>query len=634
MIKRFIIKTVIIFFAAWIAADSLGRAYSQSINSKELKEKPFESALTGNNRKKAEDAAKKGFEYLAKGLIGDARNYFLKAIKIDESYYKPYLELGLLYRWEEIDFLSIPYLEKAGELLHLSLERRDYGNYGAMIADQRRAVRLLAGAYLSENRKKEAKKLLEKLVTETRNPSDFGQLAWLLFKENNLDESEKVAKKGVKISSANLPSRNTLAVVESHRRNFREAMKHYNALSFQDQMSSVVLNNSGETQLALFNYKEAEGRFLQALYKFKRHDTALTHINLANIYLNSLHISRAIDILKGYTGSRDWGFYVLARVRALYMKGDLKGAKILLDEAGRLRQTYGHIGWGITNFDFFYSYWSSRIYDALAIGIKNSESLSVINDARLFFLELRYSFLAWWYKGKAKRVVAGSNKMQEDFFIHASDSIYNYSDLGIFLADFPYKEMEDRLLKLMSSDKRAEAEVFYLSWLAELEWQNNNRIYGYIYMYRALEKIDKNKFPLLYLSLLRQKSIFGRDKIAGLNLFAVLPSYAFFSEIKLPARLSVYENSGKDRPALDNKRSRVILGQSGFFRNAKEDEYALEIIVRKNRENGYRVRVINQIFDREKEYTMTIESGNLDRSLRAVIYRIALEVYSLKLPRF
>jgi hypothetical protein len=221
--------------------------------------------------------------------------------------------------------------------------------------------------------------------------------------------------------------------------------------------------------------------------------------------------------------------------------------------------------------------------------------------------------------------------------------------MDTLLAQFPYLAMKKKLLHLLETDSRQEAAPFYLAWLANLEWENGNKVYGNIYHYRSLEKMDREKYPLLYLSLLRQKASFAGDMNAGLMIYSILPAYAFYAGIRLPVELSLDSKVGqKSELLLKMQRvwqeynagiSRGII--SPFFYKAGNEEQAFKIFINLKEESHtqknsttFRINIEDEIFDRKLDYEMILPGTDEKRLVQAILYRIGLELFGIKFPDF
>ncbi len=579
------------------------------------------ASLQSNPSKTLENA----YRTLEKGDYGQARLLFQEVMAQSPELYQPYLELGFIYHIEELNSIAIPYLQKSLKLLQKSLtpaqEKRE--------KDLLKVKRVLASAFFDEKRVSDAEAILQKLIKKFHHSEDISQLAWIRFKTGKPEQAMELTKQALKYNPKSFQALNTYAILLGHEGKFEDSLREYLYMQKLFSDHPVILNNLAETYTALFSYEKAEQYFIKALYQFHPSETALVGINLANIYMDMLQPELARQILKRYQGTRDFGFYLLSLSRSYYLEGKLGHALALLEESFEIRQILSHIGWDDTDFQLMRNHLAHLIYDAYSQFYLTQSGANFGEDLLFSFRGFSYRLRSWWAKSQVLRLIASNQKLQRNFFVHASDSVYFYSELWRYWRSFPQKAARELLHKLLATDQRAQASSFYHSWMADLEYGQRNRGKAAIQLSKALSRLDSQKFPNLYLNILWQKYSYTSDDAQAQEIWKLSPAYAFYAGLRIP--ITMKQQATKKMVLIPE------IPKQPFFRKPRnqEDHLVLEFTHIKDAKGEATVRITVQgdLLQNQSHYEFKVASSSKKREIGQALTQLGQHLLRLSFAK-
>ena len=538
---------------------------------------------SGNSPLQEEPA--KGFDQLieeAQDLMKerrpiDARAKLQKALLINPDDYQPHMLLGQYYLFDVGHFtLAYRYLLTAETLFSKKHGSDRNGTLDPLYSKEHAMLLyLLAEAELNLDRYQNSLESLERFGKLYWTDWLPGTKAWVLMKLKRLDEAVRVAQAGLLQGADSRRTYNILGILLSVQGNrelslqaFAKAIAAESGLGGLGQVATP-LNNAGEVYRELFQDNMAEAAWLRATKLPDGCDHILPSLNLASLYIDELRLFQAERVLQDFeacyaaqsvrSDTEHRALIALARGRIAMRMGDIDKAIDLLSHALNREQWFGKIGTNENDVRF-----AATITMAQALSAKASTLDDTVRDsftASLQDVAQRQTFMAqsWWYYRQARKIGLEELDDLEDLFIRNTDTMVEYPTLGNFLATYPARSLNKRLERITKEDERTQADVFYLLYQGEKQFEEGN----YSKAESTLKKVLGQLRPIDRLAIAETKTLLhiaeqrkryfwqrlsAEEKAISQkereDLFGSLPSHLRYYGLLLPASMQITGTDG------------------------------------------------------------------------------------------
>lgn len=422
----------------------------------------------------------------------DARTKLIRAMKKDESDYRPYMYLSGYYLVYVGHFrLSLKYILKSMELFEKRTGKPPYFDPVSR-STHGHLLYLLSQIRLNLDEYPKALKVLDDFSSLGYTATWYaGSRAWVLMKLGRIKEATEVAHSGALTDNEAGRILNMLGILLSMQGERQKSLKIFQeAISWELSEGSqgqpaTPLNNQGEVYEEIFDESNAERSYIKATRLPDSCEHILPSLNLALLYDDALNFpaaKRTLDNFDGCVaqfplknGEEHKALENMARGRYTMHSGRPDEAIVLFNNALQNRQWFGKIG---TSEDDFIAGVLASLGQAYLrvnnqIRLRKNESMM---DSLLGTVEIgKNTIRSWWYLRRARQVLIEKLENIEDMYIRNTDSMIEYPTFGEVLAGLPLITLERRLKHEESNDGRTQARPYYNLYLARALLKNGEK---------------------------------------------------------------------------------------------------------------------------------------------------------------
>jgi len=423
-----------------------------------------------------------GIELYSKQNYLDAREKFQEAIRADPDNYEGYLYLAEYYKNQVGHYkLSKKYLTQANEKFTKKNGPAPYLDFDTK-SIHAKLLLTESSLFLYLDKYKQAIDTLDTYKNLNYYSEYYiSSRAWIEMKMGEIDKSIQTAQDGLFYSMNPSHILNVLGISLSINKQRKEALEIFEkAIEYEIALKeygspSTPLNNSGEVLREIFKEDKA-------LYNFKKSasypdacENILPYFNITVVNLDSLNLFQSkkalVDFNKCFSQytlknkeehqvNIDLGFSRIA-----FHLGNIPEAIKKINSANEKQQWFGSIGTSPDDMSVAINTSLLNILKAYSHHLKfNNFTLKekVLNNYQRLKNYLRFKKTI-----KNTRVTLAKLKNFEDIYIRNSDSMIEYSQLGIIFSDILPKVTKERINTEINNDIRQEAQLYYKAFLAE-----------------------------------------------------------------------------------------------------------------------------------------------------------------------
>ncbi len=488
------------------------------------------------------------------GKNDDGKRLLREAMKIAPDYYKPHWELALYYFKKQ-------YFKLSSEQLYLALKKYDTEHGPYFFSKQRKNILLYLGeSELNLDRYDNALKAFVEI--RKFDPFDVNIIwveAWIYYKQNKLFRSRILIENCLDINKNAGVCRNISGMLYAREKKYDKAIQEYKNAKFADK--DVINHNLGEVYKSIFNYEEAISYFTKVTYSSNNRNSVLSYLLLADIYINSLELDKAMEVLKLYQKNgleainngksfyiEDMGFINLYLARIHYYLGNLNEAMNHLKIAFRYPQFYGSIVYNKNHYYHLIYFMMSLVSKGLANFQDEKITINLFKRFSNKINKLSLKTQAWWYMRRASDIAINQLNQLSGIYIYESESIFDYTNLIDMLSLFESRVVKKHLYQFLQGragqrDIRDHAKAFYYLYLAQVHYNENNfqdslKLLNYcLEHFNTYEKTLKLRAYNLMRKIYHANQDLNNEIKIIYKIFMLHPPYLLLNGFSLPAIL-------------------------------------------------------------------------------------------------
>ena len=480
---RALLSTLIIC-AIFSSSQAVGQI-SDPLDTNQIAHESNIEAAASDQGKTEEEILSEAFAFQAEDRLLDYRSKLLSLVRFYPKSFMGHLLLSEYYLKSIGHFrLSLRYALKAEALFQEQNGKPPYYNNFFVQSVHSGLLLILSEIKLNLDNYEGALEIIEQM-------EDFGYYdtnlasskAWILMKLNRIPEAIATAKAGLTLGASPSHILNVLGILLSLNDQREESIDTFRkAIDYELSLGSggnaaTPLNNVGEVYREIFREDEAILSWDQAVRLPDGCEHILPSLNLAVVHLEGFDLDSAEDALKNFEScfakyplrndEEHKAIIHMARGRIALMRGDVSQAVEDFNIALNRQQWFGKIGTSKEDLEA-----GIRISLAFALEATNQvlayKNYDSTTGKLLSLIErIKNKVNAKWQLRKARILLFKHLSNFEDLYARHSDSMLDYSWLGIVLRDLNTNFTKALLQHTEAQDRRPRAKSYYQLYAAE-----------------------------------------------------------------------------------------------------------------------------------------------------------------------